>query len=258
MHLQSTTFMTFSPGGKTKTIMETVARHCQCRSFSVNLLPHQDPLRRQFESEELLVTGFPVYSGRMPSPLVKRLAYIKGNRSPAVVIATYGNHFYGDALLEMADFLSSRGFVVIGGAAFIGRHAVFPDIAEDRPDASDLKRASAFAQALEAKINRLDHPDNGAVLLPGHHPYQKAKRFPAIPTSTKDCRICGVCAINCPVQAIPRDAPDKTDRDKCIACTTCIVHCPYHCRQFKKRDLFLIHKKAVKTTRVILSPETWL
>lgn len=51
-----------------------------------------------------------------------------------------------------------------------------------------------------------------------------------MPKPSKNCVKCGVCAKNCPVQAI--DTIKLTaDSKKCIACMRCAKQCPHNARK---------------------------
>ncbi len=43
---------------------------------------------------------------------------LKGDYTPAVIAAVYGNRHYDDALLQMKDILTEQGYVVIAGGHF--------------------------------------------------------------------------------------------------------------------------------------------
>ena len=51
--------------------------------------------------------------------------------------------------------------------------------------------------------------------------------------ANKRCQRCGLCARECPVQAIPRDEPHKVDKRKCITCMHCVSVCPVEARDLK-------------------------
>ena len=52
-----------------------------------------------------------------------------------------------------------------------------------------------------------------------------------VPKATKHCTNCGVCAVECPVQAIDKGNPKKVDEKACISCMRCIKVCPVHARR---------------------------
>jgi len=76
--------------------------------------------------------------------MVKKL---KGDHTPAVIAAVYGNRHYDDALLQMKDILVEQGFVVIVVGAFLVGHSVFPSVASGRPDARDKAAMDDFAES---------------------------------------------------------------------------------------------------------------
>ena len=79
----------------------------------------------------------------------------------------------------------------------------------------------SFAEKIIEKIN--ENPETlPAPQIPGNHPYKKADR---------SCTGCGLCAQNCPVQAISKDNPKDTDSKKCISCMRCVVKCPQSARK---------------------------
>ena len=46
------------------------------------------------------------------------------------------------------------------------------------------------------------------------------------------CVFCGLCAKNCPEEAITVDRPNKSwtvDTDKCVLCGKCVSKCPKKC-----------------------------
>ena len=59
-----------------------------------------------------------------------------------------------------------------------------------------------------------------------------AKRCPALVQFIVDeekCKMCGLCAKSCPVDAITweKKQPASIDREKCIKCLTCISKCKF-------------------------------
>lgn len=52
---------------------------------------------------------------------------------------------------------------------------------------------------------------------------------------SNDCVDCGKCVQNCPMAAIPSDAPQTTNHSECFACGTCALVCPVNAVHFSWR-----------------------
>ena len=94
--------------------------------------------------DELLIVGIPVYAGRVPKMAVDRIRQFKGEGTPAIAVAVYGNRHYDDALLELSDLLSENGFQLISAGAFIAQHSIFPKVGTHRPDADDYQQMNVL------------------------------------------------------------------------------------------------------------------
>ena len=57
----------------------------------------------QFDETDFVLFGIPVYSGRVPETFLSYFETLKGNNTPAALIATYGCRAYEDALLELKN-----------------------------------------------------------------------------------------------------------------------------------------------------------
>lgn len=176
--------------------------------------------------EDAVVVAVPVYGGRLPVQVADALVRLHGNRAIAIAMVVYGNRDYDDALLELTDLLHSNNFRMAGAGAFIGQHSIFPEVAASRPDLSDEQKLIEFGRACKAAVSNGFDAEN-VPFIKGKHPYKKAAGAPLHPKAKKnDCVACGRCATNCPVGAIPADAPYLTDTTKCISCGRCITVCP--------------------------------
>ncbi len=69
----------------------------------------RDSEERVFGPDELVVFGAPVHGGLIPEIAARRFSKFKGTRTPAVIVASYGNRHYDDALVQMQDILSAQG-----------------------------------------------------------------------------------------------------------------------------------------------------
>lgn len=91
----------------------------------------------------------------MAPAALERLREIRGEGTPAIVLAVYGNRSFGTAVAELASFVAGRGFVPVAAGAFVGEHSYStPEtpIAQGRPDARDLAAATAFGAQVREKI----------------------------------------------------------------------------------------------------------
>lgn len=118
-------------------------------------LTHAAPRPETLSADTVAVFAAPVYGGRIPRTALERMEGIRGEGTPAVVIAVYGNRAFEKAAAELADFVRARGFVPVAAAAFVGEHSYSTErtpIAAGRPDGQDLAAAEAFGRAVRRKL----------------------------------------------------------------------------------------------------------
>jgi len=186
------------------------------------------PTPPAFPGDELVIVGLPVYVGRVPSMLVSYLRGLRGDGTPCVAVAVYGNRHFDDCLIEMCDILTEGGFSIIASAAFVGEHSFSDKLGGGRPDENDKVLALAFGQDIRNKLN------TGAALLaegqiPGNRPYRDPfmpKGPPMGPEVGVACNRCGKCANACPTGAIDQADVTQIDFAKCIRCRACAKTCP--------------------------------
>ena len=240
MNINSVKLVYFSPTNTTARVVAGIARGIHVDSVEQLDMTPPDTRTREFEEmhSELVIIGAPVYGGRIPPEAIYRLRRIKGNGTPAVVIAVYGNRAYDDALLELRDLAAELGFRPVAGSAFIGEHSYDSEatpIASGRPDAQDLEKAKRFGELIRAKMREMRTLDEMPSLrVPGDFPYKEWDPPSDISPVTDEtqCTLCETCAIVCPTAAIAVGDTVITNQKACILCSACVKNCSTGAREW--------------------------
>lgn len=219
----------FSPTGGTKKVSALLTGTLDGEIITVDLTDSKQNFRMvHLTQEDAAVISVPTYGGRVPAVAVERLTKLNGQGARAVLVCVYGNRAYEDTLVELEDAAKQAGFRVIAAVAAVAEHSIVRQFAAGRPDARDAKQLSDFAQQIRAKLSVSDTSEPA---IPGSRPYKKAGGAGMVPKPTKECTKCGVCAAECPVQAIDRENPKKVDEKACISCMRCTSICPHSARK---------------------------
>ncbi len=238
MQFSKASFIYFSATGTTRKIVRAAKKALSVPKVDYNLLRKPVEQDVSLASDNLLVVAMPVYNGRIPALAAESLRKMKGNNTPAIVIAVYGNRAYDDALLEMKLMMQDQGFFVLGCGAFLARHSIFWNVAAERPDADDLAQVAKFTEQCVAKLAGMTSTDGYvAPEVKGNNPLMPLKGVPMKPSTGEDCDCCGICEKICPSKAITvTDTTAETNADLCISCGACIAICPIESRQYRDAD----------------------
>lgn len=213
----------FSPTGGTQRVLNAVTGGMHGPFSAHDLCSREENfLAIEIHRADRCLFAVPSFGGRVPVPAVERIAALCGNGAAAVAVVVYGNRDYDDTFVELQDVLERSGFRVAAGIAAVAEHSIVHRIASGRPDADDLIKLREFGGALQQLLSTTQ---NFSLRLPGNRPY-KAAHGGAKPQVGESCTRCGLCAQRCPVGAIPREDPSKTNTEHCISCMRCVSVCP--------------------------------
>lgn len=221
--------LVFSPSGGTKKVADILANKlAQEWTDEVLEIDLCNPCLEKISllATDMVMIAMPSYGGRAPEIAMQRLSLIAGNDALCLLVCVYGNRAFEDTLVEMADGATACQLRVMGAVAAIAEHSIVRNIAHARPDKEDEKWLAAAARKLHEKIIKADI----CVTIPGNRPYKPRGNGGIIPGVSDTCIQCGMCADNCPNQAIDFTDVRKVNETKCIHCMRCVSVCPTHSR----------------------------
>ena len=230
----------FSPTDTTKKILRKVAENIGLSiEMEFNLTNYENKdFSYQFHNDVVLL-GFPVYSGRVPKTAINRFSNIKGNNSQIIICATYGNRNYDSALMEIYELFSNKGFRIIGLSAIVTQHSFVNTVGQNRPNEEDFNLLNSFCKKMVEKIKNNTQESIKYEII---KPYRKYQGIPIKPKGRRDCKECGICIKLCPVNAISKKNPKKTDKMKCISCLRCVKYCPNGSRSLTTLEKYISKK----------------
>ena len=259
MNISQITGVYFSPTGGTKRVTEWITERI-ADNREAEWLDLTDAVSSRpdytFTEHELVVVGVPVYGGRVPETARERLQKLHGKRTPVVLIVTYGNRAYEDALLELSDILKEQGFIPAAAAAVVTEHNIAHIYGAGRPDEKDKKEMTAFAEAVREKLKSTAGSTKLLELsIRGNRPYRPYGTLPLKISVSSACEGCGTCIRKCPVQAISRTDAKVTDESACITCMRCTAVCPVHARRLSRFVVAVAGRKLRKQCAERKEPE---
>lgn len=253
----NTVQITFSPTGGTQRVADIIAEGWGKPVRKIDLTD-AGLKTTHLEKEDLAVIAVPSFGGRVPGLAAQRLAEIHGNQARCVVVCVYGNRAYEDTLIELKDLAEQCGFQVIAAVSAVAEHSIAHEYAAGRPDGEDRDELRSFAEKILEKLNSGDAGSISAPEVPGNRPYQKAGGGGLVPKADKSCVGCGLCAKNCPAQAISRENLKTADSKKCISCMRCVVKCPQSARKISGAVVSAVSLALKKACSVRKSNELYI
>jgi len=217
----------FSPTGGTRNVANILMKAMGGAFQEIDLCAKA--AEAALSAEDVCLVSVPSFGGRVPALAIERLKGISGNGAKAILNCVYGNRAWEDTLTELQDTLEAQGFTCVAAVAAVAEHSIFRQFATGRPDAQDAARLESFAKQICEKLEKglVDMPQ----LAGSHGTYKSWGGTPFKPQADEKCDACGLCARECPVDAIDPQNPAGTDADKCITCMRCISVCPQKARR---------------------------
>ena len=117
--------MYFSPTDTTKKILYKIIEQINLpikKEYNLTNYEYKD-FSCQFNND-IILFGFPVYSGRVPKSAINRFFNITGKNTQAIICATFGNRNYDSALMEIYELLQNNSFNIIGLCAIVTPHLI--------------------------------------------------------------------------------------------------------------------------------------
>lgn len=231
MNIEQLTFVYFSPAGHTKQVCEYLAEQFPLPSelLDVTAASHHAP--SSYGETNLIVFAVPSFGGRVPAIALEKFKELQGNQTPCILLTSYGNRDYDDTLLELKNTVEPLGFSPIAAMAVVCEHSIMHVYGTNRPDAQDKAQLQSFVSQIMQKLTAATALPFSPLQVKGNFPYKEYGGIPLKPHATKKCISCGICAKECPVEAIDPQHPDHTDKTRCISCMRCITICPQHARE---------------------------
>ena len=221
--------LVFSPTGGTEKIADLIVKEWTKPVTNIDLSnPKDDFSKYSFSSEDIVLIAMPSFGGRLPAVAAERLRQRIGNSAKCVLVCVYGNRAYEDTLAEMEDIAVKCNFSIAAAISAVAEHSIMHQFAAGRPDEKDIETLTTFSKQIIKKLNSSDMKEPK---IPGNRPYKKAGGAGLTPKVNKNCINCGVCANECPVEAIDGSDVGKTNKTKCISCMRCVVRCQHGARK---------------------------
>lgn len=238
----------FSGTGNSRHVARRVAVAIGVRCVAMDDCLRSGRLRFPIGEDALVGFVFPVYFWGLPTIVREFLRRVEFTAAPAWLfnVVTFGTTL-GEVHRQFRKEAEARGWSV-GGSYGVRMVDVWTPLF----DVSDPARNESLTAAAEPQIDRVAervlarqkggrHWSELPHWLAGvyYRSYESQRRTRNFRLLKDRCTACGMCARQCPVQAIARDADGRPfwRKERCAACLRCLHHCPHFAIQYGKRTL---------------------
>ena len=202
MKIRKVTAAFFSPGGNVEKIAiaigRTAAEMLEAEFEMFDFLPpgERDGVRN-FDSDEFLIIGLPVFAGRLPNKILPfvQSGFRAAEASPdsinddsntanddsntaldninagktakplCISFVSFGNRSFDDGLSELVMEMRNSGFEIAGAAAIVGQHSFCETLAPGRPDEKDMEEIKNFSRDVCRNIISIKDEDVGSSII---------------------------------------------------------------------------------------------
>lgn len=261
MKIKKVSLVYFSPTGNTKKTVQSIAKGIGCIDtieYDITKLEEREK-KYTFTKDDIVILGAPVYAGRIPKLYKELFNGLSAQNTLAILVVTYGNRDYDDALLELKNICKEKGFIPVAAGAFIGEHTYSSLIATNRPDQSDIDQMISFGEKIKVKLQANESFDKD-LEVKGNFPYRKGAASSSIVPDTNDsCTSCMICVTKCPTQAISNEDPKEINTSKCIRCFACVKNCHVNAKDIRLEAFKdMIKSLEVACSKIRKEPEIFL
>jgi ferredoxin/flavodoxin len=263
--------VTMSPSGTTHHVGEVIAAALKNRGVDVVSLDlakqsslDGDLAERLSDDRSCLFIGSPVYFSRAIPPVLEFLASLpQASGGHAVPFVTWGGASSGIALHDLGVALQERGYKVIGAGKVLAEHSMMwrfsNPLGENHPDETDDRLVTDLVDRVVDKFSAVPPVPALPLEMLAYQPQQMFEEMskivfataktnmPAKQVDEQQCTQCGLCAEECPVQAITL-TPYPEFADNCICCFKCVRICP---EEAFTNDLSMLDSRIRERARTI-------
>ncbi len=240
----------FSPAGSTRRVAETLAKTAKDRGYNVvriDLADHAagssvSTLCETISEKDLLLAGSPTYANHPVPAVMNFLQKLPADKRPmGAVFTTYGVVSSGVTLAEMAEVMTEKNIVVLGGIKVVAEHSMTwhleTPVGQGRPHAEDIREVERFMETVLKKAAESASPafplKNLYYQNEEAHNHAKESSLAVLQSlllpmniNAELCTQCGVCVSNCPTGNITLDFLPVFG-NQCVMCFNCVRCCEF-------------------------------
>lgn len=235
--------VSFSQGGTTRRIAESIAKGLQTAKYEVDLCDLKEATDKEVNQYDLLGIGSPTYYFRPPfnvTDYVSSLPDLAG--LPCFVFILHGTHCGDSGNIIRRTLLEKRGrdvgyFRCRGADYFLGYLKQGYLFSPDHPRVEDFSQAETFGREVADRVGGQSYVKREEDERPGM--VYRLERFLTnrwlvrqmyiryFRVNAKKCNSCGLCVKRCPTGNISESEDLRPIWGRnCLLCFSCEMHCP--------------------------------